>query len=120
MSLATDLQADINTFMGDLGQAMTLRRLVAGTYDVTTGTTSSDTSTDYVGKGRLGNYNDIAIDGTLVKQGDRIATFLPTNTAIVPQDGDRLVVGSDLYTVISFKRRTVGGTIIAYTLQVRE
>lgn len=125
MGLATDFRSDIGTLLSDIGQAATLRRIVAGTYDVTTGTTSSDAVTDYVGTARLGNYKDIAIDGTLIKQGDRMATFQADDTTVVPQVGDYFGVpdfatDSDMYSVISFKRREIGGTVSAFTLQIRK
>lgn len=120
MSLATQFQSDVNTFLTDIGRAMTLRRITAGTYDVTTGITSGDTSTDYAGYGRIGDYSDRARDGTIIKEGDRRVTFMPTNTAIAPQVGDRLVVGSDTYAIVNFQTREIGGTVAEYTLQIRK
>jgi len=120
MTVGNQFQASVVGFLGDMGRAMTLRRIVAGTYDPTTGTTTGDTTTDYPGTGRLGDYSDVAQDGTVIKESDRKATFLPTDTSVTPQVGDRLVVGSDVYTVVNFKTREIGGIIGSYTLQVRK
>jgi hypothetical protein len=119
MTLATDFQASVKTFLGDLGRSMTLRHVTPGTYDPTTGATTDDVTTDYTGTGRLGNYRDSAVDGTLFLQGDRQATFVPDDASATPVVGDTLIVGSDTYSVINGKERSVNGTAVSWTLQVR-
>jgi hypothetical protein len=119
MSLATETQGQLDHLLDDLGQAMTLQRITAGAYDPTTGTTSSDTTTNYAGKGRLGDYDDRVIDGTLIKAGNRRCTFLPDDKSIVPQVGDKIVVGATTYQVMQpIKSRDINGIYIAHTFQV--
>ena len=119
MSLASDTQAQLGNLLDDLGQSMTLQRFVAGAYDPTTGTTSSDTTENYPGKGRLGNYSDQVMTNTLIQEGNRRCTFLPDDRSIVPVVGDKIVVDSLTYQVMQpIKSRTVAGTYIGHTFQV--
>lgn len=119
MTIATDLQADMAALMADTGRAMTLKREVAGTYDPTTGETSSNVETLFTGNGRLGSYSDIVTNGTLIKQNDRRATFVPDDLTNVPQVGDILAVGSDSYSIINVKEREIAGQFHGFTMQVR-
>src|SRR5581483_1663436 len=110
MSVGAHLRADVSALMTDYGRAMSLRRVAPGSYDPATGAVGSPTTTDYTGKGRLGDYSDRVIDGAMIKQGDRRCTLVLDNSAIVPSVNDRLVVGSDVYVVVNVKTREIGGT----------
>lgn len=113
------LRLCLRDLMLDDGRAMTVRSQTLGTYDPDTGTLTASTDSDYTGVGRLGNYHDAVINGTMIKAGDRRCTIVFDNQAFVPKVGDRLLVGTDTYAVVNVKERELGGTVIGFTLQVR-
>lgn len=122
---ASSARADLIDTFTDYGRALTVQRPLAGTYDPATGEVTygtgqtSATMSSYPGIGRLGTYRDDLVDGARIKQNDRVATFIPTDLAFVPQVDDRLVAGSDVYAIVSIKTRELGGEPICYTLQIR-
>lgn len=121
MSLAEDLRADVAAFIGDLGRAVTLRRLTPGTYDPATGSGGTSTTKDYTGNARVGDYSDTVRDGTMIKDSDRRATFLPDDTTLIPAIGDSFIVGSVVFTIVNARKlREVNGTTFAWTLQIRQ
>lgn len=121
MALADDLQTDIAAVLddADFGRQVTLRRKTPASYDPSTGSAGSATTTDYTTRGIVLAYRDRAIDGALVRRGDRKCILKVKNLATAPQVGDQLIVGSDTYTVIDFKTGELGGTAFVYTLQIR-
>lgn len=125
MTVGTDLRAEILAlFVGGSGEpaygrTLTMGRITPGAYDPETGATAASTPSSQAGKGKIGDYDDKVIDGTLIRTGDRLCTFLPDDAAFRPAVGDSVVDGADTYTVVSIKQRELGGDWIAFTLQVR-
>lgn len=119
MSLASDLSSQVLTILTQFGRSVTLRHIVAGTYDPTTGTTTGDTSTDYVLTGALVGYKDYEVNGTSVLAGDRRCFLAAKNMTVVPNVGDTVIVGTATYSVINFQTQELSGTVLAYALQVR-
>lgn len=118
--------ADTISFLADppvgFGRAVVLGRKGNGPYDVATGIAEEDEIVECTGRARLGDYKDRDINGTTVLNTDRRVTFRPDDLSIVPQVGDLLGVpdlSQTVYTIIDFKTREIGGTVICYTLQVR-
>jgi hypothetical protein len=122
MALADDLQGDIADVLNDpdYGRDVTLRRTVPGAYNPADGSTGSPTVTDYASRGLLLEYNDTLINGTLIRTGDRICILRVQGLAIAPLQTDKLLVGADIYDIVSFKTGELGGTAYLYTLQVRK
>lgn len=122
MALADELQGDIADVLNDTdyGRDVTLRRTVPGTYNPADGSTGAPTVTDYPTRGLLLEYADTLITGSLIKQGDRICILKVQNLTAVPLQTDKLLVGSDIYDIVSFKTGELGGTAYLYTLQVRK
>lgn len=104
----------------DRGREITITRKTAGTYDQTTGT-ATQTEESYPGRGRVGDYADRQIDGTLIRRGDRRVTWLPDveNESFVPRESDIVSFGDEIATVVSVKVRELGDEWFAYTLQIR-
>lgn len=119
MSMGTDERAALAAELAVAGRSVTVTRTVPGSYDPSTGTTAGGTSTDYAGRGRIGDYSDKVRDGTLIQQNDRMVTWQPTDASFVPQEGDAVSDGTNTYKVVSFKTRELEGDWICYTLQVR-
>lgn len=126
MSEASVLKSDLTGLFAEYGRALTVRRMASnedGVYDPTTGVVTpvsgAPAYTDYPGIGRIGDYADRLVDGAMITTKDRLATFIPDDAGFVPEANDRLIAGADVYTVIRFKTRELGGTAIVYSLQVR-
>lgn len=120
MTVGTDLRAKVLAlFNAGYGRTMTMGRITPGAYDPETGETAAPSTASQTGKGKIGDYDDKVIDGTLIRTGDRLCTFLPDLSTFRPAVGDSVVDGSDTYTVVSIKQRELGGDWIAFTLQVR-
>jgi hypothetical protein len=94
------------------GQAATLRQTAnSGTaYNPTRANTDAAVTVAMV------EYGDRHIDGTLIKQGDRIA-YLAVGT--VPDVDHKLIVGGTTYSVVNVKQLNPAGTVVYYELQVR-
>lgn len=121
-ALAVELQGDIAELLDDpdYGRDITLRKIMPGTYDPTTGTTGTATNADYATRGLILGYRDSVIDGTLIKAQDRKCVTKVKGLSATPDVDDQVLVGPDLYTVVSFKTIELGGTVILYTLQLRQ
>lgn len=103
----------------DMGEPMTVSRVTPGAYDPATGSTGTPTTTNFAGQGRLGNYSDMTVDGTIIQQFDRRVTFVAVPQDFVPKIGDRLLVGADVYGIINLKPREIGGNWVCFTMQAR-
>lgn len=119
MSRGTELRAALRSVFLEMGRALTVTRAAPGTYDSETGTASAGTPATYSGIGRVGDYRDSAIDGTLIQVGDRRVTWQPDDASFVPQIGDTISVDGRDRPVMSVKTRELEGDWIAFTLQVR-
>jgi hypothetical protein len=119
MSAALENRAQIATWIREEGIAVTLRRTTPGQYDRTTGTTAPGTSTTYTGRGRLGSYSNVSIDGGRIQVGDRRLTFQPDDWTYVPIQGDVVISPSGFAITGSVQKRELGGVPFAYTIQLR-
>jgi hypothetical protein len=104
---------------GPYGRAVTLRQIVPGAYDNSSGDTATAVTTDYTGVGRIGTYSDKLVDGTQIQSSDRLVTFVPDDLTLRPVEGSLIIAGTDIYTVVNFKTRELGGETICFSLQVR-
>lgn len=119
MSCGTELQDEVLTVLAEFGRSVTLRQLMAGTYNPASGDISGESSTDYVLTGALLNYKNYEIDGTLIQSGDRRCLLAAKGMTVVPRVGDLILIDSYIFTVVNFETKEVGGTALAYVLQIR-
>lgn len=110
--IAADLKAD--------GQAMTLTRVGAGTYDPVTGTTTGGVTQTWTVYGLILEYKDSDINApnSLIAAGDE--KILMGHYGVRPMQGDSLTFNSELYSVISVKRKRPQGVDLFYYCQVRK
>ncbi len=123
MSLATDLQADIAELLDDpdYGRNISMRRFTPGAYNPADGSTSASTFVNFPTRGLFLKINDKLVNGTSIKRGDRRCIFkVSTIPTYLPSEGDVVVAGVDLYTVIDFDTIELAGTVVLYVLQVRK
>ncbi len=119
MAIGDDLQGDVATALDEFGRAITIRKNAPGAYDPATGAFTVSPDVDTAAIGLLLGYSDIVTTGTLIKQGDRRCLLKTEGLTITPEVGDKVIVGSNIYSVVSFKTIELGGIVIMYTLQLR-
>ena len=77
------------------------------------------TDTDYPCTLVVLDYNKRDVDGTLIRQTDQMAYVSTAGLAVTPEVTDRLVVGSDVLTIVNVKPLAPAGTVVFHELQVR-
>ncbi len=106
--------------IGRLGRSVTLRQTTEGAYDPATdsftGSTSADEAVSAVIQRKRLEFRGgavVEIEGlhALVAAKDMVAT---------PKVGDLIIDGSEEYTVQKVQPRKPGGTLIAYTLDLKQ
>lgn len=102
----------------NFGTDFTLTRtaLAAGDDPFDPGT---ETDTAYTVKGVLLDYDDRAMDGTIIRVGDRRAYIAASGLAVTPRIGDALTAVSEVYSVVNAKPLNPAGTAVVHELQVR-
>ncbi len=115
----------LNTIAGGgKGQAVTLTRQVTGGYNLANGTDTLTTTTQ-TGSGVDMDYSSRAIDGDLVKAGDRKLLLSPLNsagaalTAPVADETTVTLADGSVWTVKRVETLAPAGTVILFTLQLR-
>lgn len=122
MALADDLKEDIAAVLDDpdFGRDVTLTQLTPGAYTSSSGASAAATTTNYSTRGLILGYRDHLVDGTLIKQGDRKGILKAKDLTTVPAVGDKLTVGSVIYTIEHVKPNELGGTDFVYIVQLRK
>lgn len=122
MSFYGDLRADATALLAEYGNATgVLTRSTPGEYDSTTATTggsrvdSVDVSVfvdagDYVTLGRKFGED-------LVRSGDALALLAAGD--LVPQEGDTLTLGAEVWTIKRIRTTPEGGNAVLHELLVR-
>lgn len=64
-------------------------------------------------------YDTSQVDGNFIKQGDEIAYLAASGLSVTPKKNDRLVIGSQNWTVVRVETVHPGSTNILYKLQIR-
>lgn len=101
------------------GRSVTLRIFTAGTYDLSTGKETS-TSSDQTRQGVLFDFaaGKTTERGNLIEGTDKRLILDAKNTA--PSMKDEIVVGSDIYKIISIGEIDPAGTPVIYDLHLRK
>lgn len=112
----TSLSQTVRNMLTNLGQTVTLTKLSGGTFDGVLGAFTGQSTTDYLVKAVISEYNDKLIDGSMIKVGDKKATLESTTE---PAIDDVISVGGIDHKVINVKSYNPSGTVIAYEVQIR-
>lgn len=118
MSLDSALQSVASRVLTIFGTSVTIRRVTVGTYSTAT-RSQAPTNTDYMVKGRLDNYTDKEIQGT-IQAGDRKLTIAAADVVFVPVPHDKAVIGSVPFDVVAVTREQVVDSPALYILQIRQ
>ena len=108
---------DAAELLAEFGAPVTLTRITPGVYDPATGTVVNSGAT-YTATGVKLNYEQRAIDGTNILQGDQ-RVYLDPLIAAAPQAGDTLTIGTDVFTVVASRPLSPAGVVVLHDVQVR-
>lgn len=122
-----ELIPDVIELLEELGQTLYLRRVVAGVVDKLSSTVTGGAQQDIPVRGVILDYND-AIgariaggsgpgDGSTILAGDRRVLLDPQ---VEPLEGDLVVEGGRVWSIIKFSSVNPAGVPMLYTLQVRK
>ena len=82
-----------------------------------TGTVVNSGAT-HVASGVKLDYEQRAIDGTNILQGDQ-RVYLDPLIAAAPQAGDTLTIGTEVFTVVASRPLSPAGVVVLHDIQVR-
>lgn len=112
------MQASASRVLADRGRAMILRKLTPGTYSPTSGAVTQ-TATDYPASGAQFPYPALLIDGTRIQRGDMKVLLSAEGLAMEPDTGDQLLIGGQVWAIVSAQAIGPDGTVVVWKLQVR-
>lgn len=108
---------DASALLAEFGAPVTLTRITTGVYDPATGTVVNSGAT-YTAPGVKLNYEQRAIDGTNILQGDQ-RVYLDPLIAVAPQAGDTMTVGTEVFTVVASRPLAPAGIVVLHDIQIR-
>ena len=108
---------DAAALLAEFGAPVTLTRITPGVYDPATGTVVNSGAT-HVASGVKLDYEQRAIDGTNILQGDQ-RVYLDPLIATAPQAGDTLTIGTEVFTVVASRPLSPAGVVVLHDIQVR-
>ncbi|MBT2333621.1 hypothetical protein J7E49_06850 [Variovorax paradoxus] len=118
MAFYDELAAVADELLTEFGAPAVLTRVTPGAYDPTTGGTTGDVTTTWTGTGAKFGYEQDAIDGTLIRQGDQ-RVYLSTSGIVNPQTGDTLTIGGIVYNVVASRPLQPALVSVLFEVQVR-
>lgn len=117
MSLATPLRKVASKLMAKFGGTVTIRRVVPGVYNPTTGTVS-EVTTDTAIRGVLEDVNLREVSD-LVQAGDKRLIIAATDIAFAPSVAERVLIGGATHQVIQVRIVEQDNLAITYELILR-
>lgn len=102
----------------EFGAPVTLTRVTPGSYDPAAGTTTGDVTTTWTGVGARFDYEQRAIDGTNIRQGDQ-RVYLSVAGIVNPQSGDTLTMGGKTFNVVESRPLQPALVAVLFDAQIR-
>tara|TARA_Y100001963_G_scaffold150985_1_gene233055 strand:+ start:2700 stop:3056 length:357 start_codon:yes stop_codon:yes gene_type:complete len=117
MAISSSLRKAASSVLKAVGGDVTIRRVVPGTYNTTTGAIA-ETTTDTTVKGFVEDVNDREVN-ELIQSNDRRLTIAASSLTNVPTTTDRVVISSISYQIIRVKTEEQNNTAITHELILR-
>jgi len=117
MALAGSLRKTASKLMSKFGGDVTIRVIIVGAYNPTTGTASESTA-DTTVKGVLEDVNAREVND-LVQAGDRRLTIAAADVSTAPTTADKVVISSVVHQVIRVTTIEQDNQPITYELILR-
>lgn len=112
------------TLVNKFGSDVTLTKNSYAAYNPATGSTGTNTTTNYTVKAYFAEYNLSEMGNDNLVMGDRkvLIPYLDTSGVVVPEpDADDIIVGrGDTVKIVSVSKIYSGNSLVCYTCQVRE
>ena len=117
MTLANPLRKVASKLMSKFGGTATIRRVVTGAYNPTTGTVS-ETTTDTVVRGVLEDVNLREVND-LIQAGDKRLLIAAADISSAPTTADEVLISGTTHQVIEVRTIEQDNTPITYELILR-
>jgi hypothetical protein len=117
VTLANPLRKVASKLMAKFGGTATIRRVVPGVYNPTTGTVS-ETTTDTVVRGVLEDVNLREVND-LIQAGDKRLLIAAADIAIAPTTADEAIIEGITYQTVQVRTIEQDNTAITYELILR-
>lgn len=121
MGLREEIQADVaeafNTDLSDAVKAFTGQRIIRGTYDPVTDTTTGDITVNYSGRGTFGRFKTSEIDNNLIEATDVKLLCLQNEITQLPVIGDAITNSDGAFEVINVGKDNAD---VTWTIQLRK
>lgn len=104
--------------INDFGAVVTLRKVDTENYDPTTGDLSTG-ATDYPTKGLIDHYGEYFIAQGLAAAGDRKVTLAASNLNVTPVQGDKIIIGTEVFDIVNVHTEFYADSPIIHTLHIR-
>jgi hypothetical protein len=105
------------------GQVATLRKVLEGTYNATTGSLGTATNTDYTVKAYFFDFESDAVNGQSILLTDRRVVLpnllLNGNSVPEPNATDKIIISGDSVDIIRVEKILSAGIVQCYLLHVR-
>jgi hypothetical protein len=118
MALASPLRKVASKLMAKFGGVATIRRVINGAYNPTTGTVS-ETTTDTAVRGVLEDVNLREVND-LIQAGDKRLLIAAADLANAPTTADRVIISGRTLQVIEVRTIEQDNTAITYELILRD
>lgn len=100
-----------------IGTSVTIRRVVTGQYNTTTGE-MREVTTDTAVKGVMEDVNQREVN-EIVQADDRKLVIPANSVSTAPSTSDRVIIGGDTHQIIRVKTQDQAGVAITYELILR-
>ena len=107
------------SLLASYGQSMVLARTTKGTHDFSSGTPAAGSVQTWTGSGVELEFGNHAVDGTLIKFGDK-RILLSAPSVAQPKEGDTLTFSGAAWRVQDAKIVKPGTVAVLYDVQVRK
>jgi hypothetical protein len=118
MALATSLRKTASKLMAKFGGEVTFRRVTAGAYNPTTGTSTPSTATTTI-RGVLDDVNERETND-LIKGTDKKLTIAAADLAFEPVVSDQVTVGGRAMQIVQVNKIEQDNTAIVFEIYLRE
>lgn len=118
MTLSSPLRKIASKLMAKFGGEVSIRRMVTGVYNPTTGTASVTASTITI-RGVLENVSEREVND-LIKGTDRKLTIAAADLTFEPTVADQVTVGGRILQTIEVRRIEQDNTAIVFEIFLRE
>lgn len=114
----SSLQSAASRLISRKGQAVTLAKRTAATYNVSTGVASTTTA-NHTFNALVLEYDNRERDGTVIQAGDRKFVLTGKGATVTPEAGDTITLAAVVFRIVNVQVVSDKASAIVFTCQVR-